>query len=163
MVPLGIGSAASTRVGNLLGAGRPWALAARTAVALGLTMALLSATLFALFPRELAALYVPDDPDVLAIAVRLLPVAAGFQVFDAFQAVTFGVLRGAGDTFAPSVINVVGYYVVGLPLGAWLGWSGGLGVLGIWLGLTTALAIVSFLLALRLRHVSSRGGFRRSA
>ncbi len=122
-----------------------------------------SATVFATVPEALASVYVPHDPAVLALAGTLIPIAACFQVFDGFQAVAFGVLRGAGDTVAPSVINIVGYYVVGLPLGAWLGWTVGLGVVGVWVGLTVALACVASMLFLRLRHVERRGGFRRAA
>jgi MATE family multidrug resistance protein len=162
MVPLGIGAAASTRVGNLIGAGRPWGDAARAALTLGVGVMTLSAAAFATIPERLASLYV-HDPGVIALAGTLLPLAACFQVFDGFQAVAFGVLRGAGDTAAPSVINIVAYYVVGLPLGAWLGWSVGLGVAGLWVGLTASLACVALMLFLRLRHVERRGGFRRTA
>lgn len=159
MVPFGIAAAASTRVGNLLGAGLPWTRAAWLAVAAGAAVMGLSATLFALTPELLAGAYT-RDPEVLALAASLLPIAACFQLVDGTQTVAFGALRGAGDVRVPTLANVAGYYVVGLPLGYalafWFGW----GPHGVWAGLAVALAVVAGLLLLRLRVTARRGGVR---
>jgi multidrug resistance protein, MATE family len=159
MLPLGISSAASARVGNLLGAGRPWGLPAVVAIGLGAAVMLVSGALFAAAPRPLALAFTAEEP-VLALAAALLPVAGAFALFDGIQVVTFGVLRGAGDTAVPAAANVVGYYVVGLPLGAGLAFWGGLGPVGVWIGLLAALAMVSMILLVRLRSTWRRGGFR---
>ena len=90
-------------------------------------------------PRPLASLFV-GSPEAIEFAAVLLPVAAGFALFDGVQVVTFGVLRGAGDTAVPALANIVGYYVVGLPLGAFLAFGLGFGAVGVWYGLALALA-----------------------
>lgn len=163
MVPLGFSAAAATRVGNRKGAGEDWGPTAATAVATGSAVMVLSATVFVTMPDALAGIYLPDAPEARALAATLLPLAALFAVFDGMQVVSFGVLRGAGDTTMPSVANVVGYYMVGLPFGAWLAWGLGLGVIGVWWGYVTALVCVAAALILRLRWVARRGGFTREA
>ena len=156
MIPFGLGVAASTRVGNLIGAGRPAGRAAVVAVAAGAGWMLLSSLSIAALPGPAARLFT-DEAGVIAIAVTLLPVAAFFQVFDGIQAVSFGVLRGAGDTRLPPLINLVGYWLVGLPLGALLAWPLGLGPRGLWWGLVVALVVVAGLLLLRLRSTLGAG------
>jgi MATE family multidrug resistance protein len=163
MVPLGIASAASTRVGNLLGAGADWTRAAWTAVTMGGSVMAASSFALLMTSEAIAGAYLPrpEDTSVRALAAGLIPMAALFQVFDGVQVVSFGVLRGAGDTRVPAVANVVGYYAVGLPLGAWL-LEAGWGPRGVWVGLCVALAIVASLLVARIVQVARLGGFRRS-
>jgi MATE family multidrug resistance protein len=159
MVPLGISGAASTRVGNLVGAGGPWVRAAVAAVVLGMGGMSVFAVLFAGVPTLVAGAWQPD-PDVLALATRLLPIAGAFALFDGVQVVSFGVLRGAGDLRVPSLANLLGYWMFGLPLGAWLAFREGWGVVGIWTGLAAALATVAVLLVARIHHVARRGAVR---
>jgi MATE family multidrug resistance protein len=149
MVPSGIGAAASTRVGNLVGAGQAWMRTGWLAVGMGVGWMALSASGLVLAPAAVASLYT-DDAGVLALAARLLPVAAAFQLFDGVQAVSFGVLRGAGDVRVPALFNVVGYWIIGLPLGWWFGVHQGPDPLAVWGALALALVIVSTLLVLRL-------------
>ncbi len=157
MVPLAIGAAASTRVGNLVGAGHPPDRAAWTAVGMGSGVMVLSGVVFFTIPGVLAAAYLPTDPAAAAVAASVLPIAAGFGAFDGAQAVAFGVLRGMGDTRWPAAANVVAYYVLGLPLGAWLALERGQGVAGVWLGMLVALGVVAALLVARIRVVLRRG------
>lgn len=159
MAPLGVSVAAATRVGNLLGAGLPWRDAAVAAHVMGIAIMALSALTFALFPGPLGRLFT-DDPAVLAYVVALMPLAAAFQLFDGTQVVAFGVLRGAGDQTVPAVANLVGYWLLGLPIGAWLALRLGWGPYGVWIGLALALACVAGLLLLRERWTLRRGGFR---
>ena len=159
MIPLGVSVAAATRVGNLIGAGLPWRDAAVAAHLLGIGVMALSAGLFALFPAQLAALFT-TDPAVIALAITFLPIAAAFQLFDGTQVVAFGVLRGAGDQTVPAIANVVGYWLLGLPIGAWLAIGAGWGPIGLWVGLALALAAVAILLLVRERWTMKRGGFR---
>ncbi|MBT3220913.1 MAG: MATE family efflux transporter [Proteobacteria bacterium] len=159
MVPLGISAAASTRVGNLIGARLEFKRAAWTSIAMGGLVMTVSATLFVLIPEYLALLYSPNDLAVVAMATSLLPLAAFFQLFDGTQVVAFGVLRGAGDTRVPSLASIFGFWFLGLPAGAGLAFGLGFGPRGIWLGLTLALASVAFLLLFRVRYTIARGGF----
>jgi MATE family multidrug resistance protein len=149
MVPLGIGAASATRVGNLVGAGQDWRRAGLVAVSMGAGVMTLSATLFLLGPETIGRAY-NSDPGVVALVGLVLPLAAAFQWFDGTQVVSFGVLRGLGDTRTPALFNVVGHWLIGLPLGAWLAFGNGMGLPGVWIGLTVGLGVVASLLVLRL-------------
>ncbi len=159
MIPFGLGAAAATRVGNLIGAGLPWGRSAWMAVGLGTAWMSLTAVLFASAPTTLASLYTQEAP-VVATAALLLPIAAAFQLFDGVQAVTFGVLRGAGDTRMPALVNLFGYWMLGLPLAAWMGVVQGPSPQWVWGGLALGLLVVAGLLLLRLRAVIRKGGFK---
>jgi MATE family multidrug resistance protein len=153
MVPLGIGAAAATRVGNAVGRGdaAEARLAAKVSLAMGGLVMSVSALSFALAPRLLARIYT-GDLEVIAMAAALLPIAALFQVFDGIQAVGCGVLRGVADTRAAAIINLVGYWVLGLPVGLYLGFPLQWGPRGLWWGLTWGLMVVAGLLTLRIRR-----------
>ena len=152
MVPLGIGAAAASLVGRAVGA-RDVDRARRVAVAaliVGATFMVMTATLLIGIPGWLASLYSPD-PGVIAMAAALIPLAGLFQVFDGTQAVAMGVLRGIGDTRLPIVVNLIGYYAVGLPVGLYLAFTVGWGARGLWLGLVAGLAVVAVALVARVR------------
>src|SRR5215469_3247671 len=150
MVPLGISAAAAVGVGHAIGAEDP-ARARRAgwlALALGTGFMLLAGIVFFVIPRPLIALYT-TDPRVLAVGPSLLWIAAAFQIFDGIQTVSTGALRGLGETRAPMWANLVGYWVLGLPLGFFLCFVLKWGVYGLWIGLTVALVIISTMLLLR--------------
>lgn len=144
MVPMGLSQGASTRVGNLLGAGQTHAArrSATLALGLGAGVMVVSAVLFVTLRWELPRLY-SDDATVVALAASILPIAAAFQVFDGTQAVGGGVLRGLGATRPAAVFNLVGYYVVALPLALLAAKSFGMGLPGLWWGLCVGLAGVA--------------------
>jgi len=159
MVPSGIGAAAATRIGQLVGAGHRWVPSAWIAVGLGAIVMIVPAASFVLAARSLSGFY-SEDGGVLAVAVAILPLAGAFQLFDGVQAVAFGVLRGAGDTRVPAVANIVGYWVIGLPAGALLAFGFGWGPTGVWSGLVIGLAAVAALLLVRLALLARRGVHR---
>jgi MATE family multidrug resistance protein len=144
MMPLGIAQGAVVRVGNLIGARNlPGAQrAAWVALALGGGVMTLSATAFVVLRNELPRLYTPDA-SLVAAAAAVLPIAAAFQVFDGTQVVGCGVLRGMGRTRPAAIFNLIGYWVLGLPFGAWLAFRADWGLAGIWWGLATGLAVVA--------------------
>lgn len=154
MVPLGISAAAAVLVGQAIGRGDM--LGARreagAALVLGVGFMVLSALTLLIAPHTLARLF-SDDAPVVQLAGLLLPIAAAFQVFDGIQGVASGVLRGAGDTAVPMVINLFGFVVIGLPSAWWLAHNTALGAQGVWWGLVAALVIVSLLL---MRRVGSQ-------
>ena len=156
MVPLGVSAAASTRVGNLVGAGLPWTFAARVSLVLGAGLMAGSASMFTLFPETLARFYT-SDAEVVALAVTLLPIAAAFQLFDGIQVVAFAVLRGVGDLKLPVVANIVGYWALGLPLGAWLAFRGGWGPRGVFAGVAIGVVCVAVLLLGRVAWIARTG------
>ena len=157
MVPLGISAAAAVSVGHAIGAGDQ-ARARRAgwlAMALGTSFMLAAAVVFFVAPRPLIQLYT-HDADVLRVAPGLLGLAAAFQIFDGIQIVSTGSLRGLGETRAPMVANLVGYWVFGLPVGFFLCFVLHWGIYGTWIGLTFALILISTTLILRWRRDSLR-------
>jgi len=153
MVPLGISAAAAVSVGHALGAGDP-ARARRAgwiALALGVGFMLLAAIVLVLFPRPLIELYT-SDPGVLAVGSTLLGIVATFEIFDAIQIVSTGSLRGLGETRAPMWANLVGYWVLGLPLGFFLCFGLKWGIYGLWIGLTLALIVIALAVLARWRR-----------
>jgi MATE family multidrug resistance protein len=150
MVPLGISAAAAVSVGHAVGAGDA-ARARRAgwlALGLGTSFMLLAAIAFLVWPRPLIELYT-RDARVLAVGPGLLAIVAAFEVFDGIQTVSTGALRGLGETHAPMWANLVGYWVLGLPLGFFLCFGVGLGIYGLWIGLTLALVVIAMALIAR--------------
>ncbi len=144
MVPLGISSAAAVTVGRAWGAA-DFSAARRagwTAIGLAAGFEVVSALVFVVFPRQIAAAYT-TDARVISTSVRLLAIAAVFQLFDGLQATAAGALRGLGDTKSPMIATLVSYWIVGLPFGAWLCYRSGWGVFGIWWGLCLSLILVA--------------------
>jgi len=154
---IGIGNAASVRVGWAIGA-RDTPAARRaglTAFGAGAAVMSLSALAFVLFPGALARA-MTDDASVIAVAAPLLRVAAAFQVFDGVQGVGAGVLRGAGDTRYTFAANMVGHWLIGFPVAIALGVLGPLGITGLWWGLAAGLAAVAAGLLGRFLRLSAR-------
>jgi MATE family multidrug resistance protein len=101
-------------------------------------------------PVPIAQIY-SEDLAVIALAATLLPIAGTFQVFDGIQVVSIGILRGLGDTRAPFVIAVLGFWLLGFPVSLWLGFGTALAAAGLWWGLVVGLVAVAVLLLLRTR------------
>lgn len=157
MVPLGVSAAAAVSVGHAVGAGDP-ARARRAgwlALGIGTAFMLMAAVVFFVAPQPLIALYT-RDPRVLAVGPSLLGLAAFFQIFDGIQTVSTGALRGLGETRIPMLANLVGYWLLGLPLGLSLCFLLHWGIYGLWIGLTLALVFIASTLIFRWRKDSSR-------
>lgn len=147
MVPLGISSAAAVAVGQAVGR-REWDRARRNgfiAIGLGCSFMLCSALAFVLIPQAILNVYTHDSV-VLSTGASLLGIAALFQLFDGTQTIATGALRGLGETRGPMLVNLGGYWVVGLPIGYALCFGIGLGVSGLWWGLTVALIAIAITL-----------------
>ena len=115
-----------------------------------------AASLFLLVPETIARLYT-TDPATLALAASLIPVAGVFQLFDGMQAVAAGILRGAGDTRVPMLVNLTGFWLAGMPVSLALGFRTALGPVGLWWGLAFGLAVVALILVARTRGLLRRG------
>jgi multidrug resistance protein, MATE family len=147
MVPLGISSAASVRVGQAVGRRHPHDAAAAGWTALVLSGMFMGACGILLWsaPGWLIRRFIPNA-SVVASGAALLRLAALFQLFDGFQIVATGALRGAGDTATPMKVHLLGYWIVGLPLCYLLCFPLAWGVRGIWVGLTAALILIGAVL-----------------
>jgi MATE family multidrug resistance protein len=157
MVPLGVSLGATTRVGNLIGAGQRHAAerAAWVAFAVGGAVMVVFALIF-VAGRHWIPTWYTLDPAVIALAATLLPIAALFELFDGVQVVGGGVLRGMGRTRPAAAFNLVGYYLLGLPVAAWLSRPERLGLAGIWWGLATGLFVVAVLAVFWVRRFGPR-------
>ena len=157
MVPLGVSAAAAVRVGHAVGRedGPGARRAAAAAVLCGVGFMALTALLFIGFPHALASIYTLDR-EVVVLAAALIPIAGVFQVFDGLQVVSAGILRGIGDTRIPMLINVLGFWLFGMPVSIGLGFGVGLGPEGLWWGFVVALAALASLLLLRVGRRLSR-------
>ncbi|HZZ38589.1 MAG TPA: MATE family efflux transporter [Acidobacteriaceae bacterium] len=165
MVPFAISAATAVRVGHALGraraghaqpqaaAGVPtngsssagWSAAGWSGILSGAAFMLVAAIIFLTLPHALGRIFTPD-PGVIAAAVPLLLIAAGFQFFDGIQITVTGALRGAGNTTAPLYTHLICYWIVGMPLGCLLCFHAHLGAAGLWLGLLIALTGAAIIL-----------------
>ncbi|KAI1363741.1 mate efflux family protein [Xylaria arbuscula] len=144
-IPFGLGVAASSRIGNLLGAQRPRdaARAAHCAAVLSVVngtiiLAILMST------RNIFGRMFNDDERVVDLVAEVLPLVALFQIADGLNGSCGGALRGMGKQWVGALVNLVSYYGGALPMGIYLAFHGwGLG--GLWLGNCVALYIVGVL------------------
>ena len=164
MVPLSLGLALLTRVGQSLGAGEPAAARFRAwvGVAMALAFAVLSASAMALFNTQIAAAYT-SDAAVASAAAQLLLLAALFQLPDAMQVATSCAIRGYKVTRAPMLIQLTAFWVFSLPLGyalglapAWLAWAPTepMAAKGFWIALVVGLSVAALGLSALLRFVA---------
>ena len=157
MVPLGLSSAAAVRVGQALGRRDPVGArnAGNTAILLGATFMSSMSVVLLVFPRYIARFYTAD-PTVIHAAITLLAAGAAFQLFDGIQTVATGSLRGTGDTRTPMICHFSAYWLMGLPLGAYLCFRRHWGALGLWVGLSLSLILIGILLLTFWRRRSRR-------
>jgi MATE family multidrug resistance protein len=147
MVPFAISAAAAVRVGQAIGRQAPGEAAAAgwTSILLGSGIMATFSLVLALFAHPIARAFTPDSA-VIAATIPLLYVAAAFQFFDGLQITATGALRGAGNTHAGLIVHIIGYWIIGLPVGSWLGFRMGYGAVGLWLGLCAGLVVAGLAL-----------------
>jgi multidrug resistance protein, MATE family len=154
MVPLGLGQAATVRVGLAVGRQDQEGItrAGWTAWVIGVAFMGGMAIVMWAIPRDLITLFLKDVPAnafVISLAVSFLRVAAAFQLVDGAQVIGAGMLRGLHDTRWPLLFALFGYWVVGLGIGAWLAFARDWKGVGIWVGLASGLAAVAVLMLAR--------------
>ncbi len=143
----GFSLAASTMVGQNLGAGKPERAAkcAYGSVGLAVLMTLIMTFLFILFPKFIAGVFT-DDPEVLSIAVDYLIILGISQFAMAIEIVLEGSFSGAGDTIPPMVVMIPGS-LARIPLAYYLCFDLGWGINGVWWTLTITTLVKSMILA----------------
>jgi MATE family multidrug resistance protein len=136
MIPFGIGAAASTRVGNELGGGRPEAAkgAVAIAVSLGTLEGILMATLLFSIRHQWGKAF-SNEPEVIDYVARCIPVLVAMQIMDSIQGVLSGAARGCGWQAFGAAANLGAYYVVGLPAAITLAFHYGFKGPGLWYGM----------------------------
>ncbi|NER78552.1 MAG: MATE family efflux transporter [Leptolyngbya sp. SIO1D8] len=157
MVPLGISYATTVRVGQWLGRRDFIGIQQAAWVSMSIsTLFVLGVSItFLLFPKQVIGIYLdvqnPDNAAVITLALPLLVIAAIAQVLDGFQKAVYGSLQGLQDTQIPMMLNVLGYWGVGLSVGYVLGFHFGMGSTGLWIGQSVAISVVAGLFTWRLR------------
>jgi MATE family multidrug resistance protein len=156
-VALGVATAGSVRVGLAVGARdqRATRLAGHAAFIGAALVMSIGALLFISVPSLLARM-VTNQQNVVAAAIPLFFVAGLFQLSDGLQAAGIGALRGAADTRFAFFSNIVGYWIVGLPVALLLGFRMRMGVVGLWWGFVAGLTVVAVLVFLRFLWLSAK-------
>jgi putative MATE family efflux protein len=136
LMSFGISMAASTLVGQNLGAGKPdrAARSAWTAVRISAAITAFIGLLFLIFPRQLSTFFIADE-QVVEVAIDYLRIIAVSQVFMGAHIVLEGSFAGAGNTMPPMTVSIPGS-IARLPVAYYLCYIAGLGVNGVWWALT---------------------------
>ena len=169
MVALGVSAGASIRVGDALGRKnvREMQRAGYAGMILVAGFMILMALLFVVGKTALPNLFlvlekgataaqIAEQQEVLIIAAQLMLLAGLFQLFDGVQAVGLGILRGIQDTFVPTVVTFIVYWVIALPLGYFLGFVLDWGVNGVWIALVASLVLASILHTIRFTQKTNK-------
>ncbi len=161
MIATGISAAGSIAVGDAWGRKNKTDLlfAGRSALIMSVVFMGFTALLFALFNHFFVGLYI-DNIYVGGMAANLLLIAALFQLSDGIQCVSLGVLRGLADTKVPTIITIVAYWVIGIPVGWTLAKYADLSLYGIWYGLSLGLTFSAIMLTLRFFKESKEMDFK---
>lgn len=156
MLPMSIGVAVSIRVGQKLGEENIEGakIASHVAIIVGIVSAITTGIATILFREPITQLYT-SNPEVIAISVQLLLIAAIYQITDAFQVIAGGALRGYKDMKAIFLCTFIAYWILGLPTGYALGLTdwiiSRIGVYGFWVGFIVGLSSAAVMLGFRLR------------
>uniref|UniRef100_A0A8I5ZRP9 Multidrug and toxin extrusion protein n=1 Tax=Rattus norvegicus TaxID=10116 RepID=A0A8I5ZRP9_RAT len=136
MIPAGFSVAANVRVGNALGAGN--IDQAKKSSAISLIVTELFAVTFCVLLlgcKDLVGYIFTTDWDIVALVAQVVPIYAVSHLFEALACTCGGVLRGTGNQKVGAIVNAIGYYVIGLPIGISLMFVAKLGVIGLWSGI----------------------------
>ncbi|KIQ02721.1 multidrug transporter MatE [Agrobacterium tumefaciens] len=155
MIPLGLGQAATVRIGVAHGQNdyRNLVRAAITVYGVACAIAVCGGLLFAIAPEYLASWFLdpslPGAADVLAYASTLVIIAGVFQLVDGMQVVAAGLLRGLKDARVPMILALISYWPIGFAL-AWVAaFPLGFGGPGVWFGFVVGLSAAALLLTTR--------------
>jgi len=157
MMASGLSVAAMVRVGNQLGRNDIKSLreAGFTVFVMVTLFMSITAFIFIVFREFLPSLYI-EDQEVIKMSATLLIIAGLFQLSDGIQVVGLGALRGMSDVRVPTMVTLVAYWVIGLPLGYFFAFVLGMQEVGIWYGLLIGLTVTGILLLFRFHWLSSR-------
>lgn len=155
MIPLGMSFAATVRVGQWLGQKNLEGVKCSGYLSIGvgfIFMTLMAITLL-LFPKLVVGLYIdindPANRKVIAFVSPMLVIAAISQILDGVQKIAYGALQGIQDTKIPMLCSIPAFWIVGLPLGYWLGFHSGWGGAGLWFGQSIGVAILGIVFTVR--------------
>jgi len=157
MIPLGLSTAITVRVGQAIGRGKHHAarFSGFTGIALSASIMACMALLLFVFPYFITSIYTHSH-NVQKIAVHLLQFAAIFQISDGLQVSGIGALRGLKDTRIPMIVNIIAYWAIGLTTGYYFGLIRHYGPQGFWIGLIAGLTTAAILHNSRFIYLTRR-------
>jgi multidrug resistance protein, MATE family len=157
MMAAGLSTAGMIRISNQIGKGNQKGMREAGMVVFGMVLVFMftCAVVFVVFRYTLPTFYI-DDMEVIQISASLLVIAGLFQLSDGVQVVGLGVLRGMEDVKFPTIITLIAYWVLGLPLGYFLAFELEMGAEGIWYGLLIGLSITAVVLFFRFNMLSKK-------
>jgi len=160
MIPLSISSAVAVKIGHAYGQKNFARIKSFTLAALVITSIFIfvSASSFFLFPTSIMN-FMSSDSEVINLGVRLLFIVAIFQISDGMQVVLAGILRGLKFTKISSILVLVSYWLIGIPIGYYLAFHKNQGAQGLWIGLAIALSLCAIFLGLFTKVKLSRVDF----
>jgi MATE family multidrug resistance protein len=162
MIPLGIGMAATVRVGQAIGAGDPEGVrrAGQVAIWLGIAIGVAQTVAVIVLRFAIARLFLGENlPNIdvtIALAAQLLLIGGTFYVTDGLQGIAVGALRGMNDTRVPLLIAAVSYWAIGFCSAYMMAFHTPLGASGVWIGLSLGTLVYATLLVLRFRLLARR-------
>ena len=164
MFAMGLNVTAMIRVSNQKGLNdyKKLVTVARSIFLLAIILEIIFALFFIVFHQYLPHLFLNmenadqaiDNQEVIAIAAKLLLVAAVFQISDGIQVVVLGALRGLQDVKIPMYITFIAYWIIGFPISFYLGLYTNLKATGIWIGLLAGLTVAAILLYIRFNRLT---------
>ncbi|KAJ1279026.1 hypothetical protein BS78_04G124100 [Paspalum vaginatum] len=147
MPPMGLGAAASIRVSNELGAGRPQAALIATRVVMLLAFILgISEGLVMVLARNMLGYAYSNEEEVAFYTGRVMPILAVSTLFDCLQCVLSGVVRGCGRQKIGAFINLAAFYIAGIPAATIFAFVCHLGGMGLWFGILCGVGVQMVLL-----------------
>ncbi|MBX3163782.1 MAG: MATE family efflux transporter [Bacteroidetes bacterium] len=150
----GIGSASTIRAGIFKAQNNWQEIKNSASVSVKLIVLVMGAfgILFLLL-HKLLPLGFSSEKEIVELASQLLLIAAMFQLFDGLQVTVIGILRGLEDVKIPTVITLIGYWIIALPLAYFMAFTMKMETIGIWIALLTSLVFVSLCLLWRLNYL----------
>ena len=157
MIAVGVGVAATIRVGNQKGL-KNYIELRRIAFSnfLMIFIIMFAFTIGFIVFKDFLPLIFTENLEVIKIASSLLVIAGLFQLSDGLQAVILGALRGLQDVNVPSGLTFIAYWIIGFPISYYLGTKAGFGTFGIWIGLLVALTSSALLLFIRFNYLTNK-------
>lgn len=166
MFAMGLSVTAMIRIGNQKGKKdfKNLIIVARSIFLLAIILEIVFAVLFVIFHSILPHYFLNmndttqlvDNTEVIAIASKLILVAAVFQISDGIQVVVLGALRGLQDVKIPMYIAFVSYWIIGFPISFYLGKYTTLASVGVWIGLLAGLTAAALFLYIRFHNLTKK-------
>jgi multidrug resistance protein, MATE family len=162
MIPWGMSLAATVRVGQWLGQKNFYGVkqSGYLSIAIGFIFMTIMAIALLLFPRSVIGMYIdvgdPANASVIALVSPMLAIAAVSQILDGVHKISYGALQGLQDTRVPMMLSILAFWLVGLPLGYWLGFQVNWGGVGLWLGQSLGIAIAGIVFTWRFYYLTSQ-------